>query len=320
MKKKNEPFRLNPPNAMRGMKTFFSAGSIILLLQMLGGCSVKGKAVRDVPLDDRNFLSEVRYIITKKESKIFKNTPPKNRPQFIEEFWKTRDPDPTTEENEFRDEYYRRIDEANHLFREGSSGWLSDRGRIYILLGEPERRDVYPTGYSFYEPPVEIWFYGNFPIIFIDSQREGIYKLDPTSARRISMINVAQMQLKPKGIERKVRLFEFSLSHQELGPGQAKLLMNIPYRVTNLVLNEKTKAYETQIKLSVRITGSKGKMALEKEELRPIVVSEDMLGKLDKDFTIEFAFQLPPGSYVAHVAIENTTDQSHAQKEIKIKL
>jgi GWxTD domain-containing protein len=320
MKKKNEPLRSHLTNAQLGMKTFCLAGSIILLLQMLAACSAKGKAVSGLPLEDRNFLSEVRYIISKKESKMFKHTSPKDRPQFIEEFWKTRDPDPTTEENEFRDEYYRRIEEANHLFREGSSGWLSDRGRIYILLGEPERRDVYPTGYSFYEPPVEIWFYGNFPIIFIDSQREGIYKLDPTSARRISMINVAQMQLKPKGIERKVRLFEFSLSHQELGPGQAKLLMDIPYRVTNLVLNEKTKAYETQIKLTVRITGSEGKTALEKEELHPVIVSADMLEKLDKNFTIEFAFQLPPGSYVAHVAIENTTDRSQAQKEIKIKL
>ncbi len=132
-----------------------------------------------------------------------------------------RDPDPTTEENEFRDEYYRRIDVANHLFREGSAGWLSDRGRILILLGEPERRDVYPSGYSFYEPPVEIWYYGNVPRSSSSTiEREGFYKLEPGSVRRISMINGAQMQLKPKGIERNVRLLRFHPGRAGDRPGQ----------------------------------------------------------------------------------------------------
>ncbi len=270
--------------------------------------------------DDRQFLSEVRYIITKKEGKLFKSTPPAERAQFIDEFWKARDPDPSTEENEFRDEYYRRIDEANRLFREGSPGWLSDRGRILILLGEPDRRDTYPTGYSFYEPPVEIWLYGMFPIIFVDHQREGMYKLDPTSARRLSMINVAQMQLKPKGIVRNARIFDFTLTVRAAAPGSAVLVMAVPYRVTNLVLDETSGAYRTQLRLTVSVSDSEGKKVLEKEETRPVSVSPDMLADLGKDLLLEFAVDLPAGNYSALVILANSADNSQASKEIQFKL
>ena len=293
---------------------------IVLLVQLFAACSGSGRAVRTLPPEDKQFLSEVRYLISKKEKKIFQRTPAEERKQFIEEFWLERDPDPTTPENEFRDEYYRRIDVANHLFRAGDAGWLSDRGRIYILLGDPERRDVYPTGYTFYEPPVEIWYYGFFPIIFVDSRREGIYRLDASSARRMSLINVAQMQLKPQGIDRNIRLFDFTLTTEGNGPGSVKLLMAVPYRVTNLVLNEKTAAYETQIKLKVRVTGPNGETVFEKEELRPVSVSEAMLADLGKNYFLEFPLQLPPGKYTAQVMLENTADKSQSRKEIKISL
>lgn len=302
------------------MKALKSGWGFFLLILLLTNCSGKGKTVHTLPPEDKQFLSEVRYLISKNESKIFKNTPPEERKQFIEEFWKVRDPSPNTEENEFRDEYYRRIDQANRLFREGGAGWLSDRGRIYILLGEPERRDVYPSGFSFYEPPVEIWYYSMFPIIFIDYQREGLYKLEPTSVRRLSMINVAQMQLKPQGIDRNVRFFAFTLTTQELGPGEVKLLMEVPFRVIKLILNDKTVAYETKIKLSVRISGADGKTVLEKEELHPISIDKDKLTQLGKNNVIELSLQLPPGKYSAQVTLENTTDKSQARKEIKFKL
>ena len=302
------------------METLKPGLGIFLLIQLLASCSGSGRAVRTMPPEDKQFLSEVRYLISKKEKKIFQNTPDNERKQFIEEFWKERDPDPTTAENEFRDEYYKRIEQANHLFREGSSGWLSDRGRIYILLGEPERRDVFPTGYTFYEPPVEIWYYGFFPVIFVDYGREGIYKLEPGSARKMSVLNLAQMQLKPQGISRNVRLFDFDLAIQYRGPGEAKLLMSIPYRLTNLILKEKTGVYETQIKLKVRVNRESGEKILEKEELRPVSVSKDMLAQLGKTHFIEFAFQLPPGKYSAQVVLENTADKSQAKKEIGFKL
>jgi len=301
-------------------KTLKPGLGMLLLIQILASCSGSGRVVRTMPPEDRQFLSEVRYLITKKEKNIFIRTHSDERKQFIEEFWKQRDPDPTTAENEFRAEYYRRIDFANHLFRGGDSGWLSDRGRIYILLGEPERRDVFPSGYSFYDPPVEIWYYGFFPIIFVDYQREGLYKLEPSSARRMGMINITQMQLKPPGITRNIRQFDFVLTLQADAPGQARLLFEVPYRVTNLVQNEQSGALETRIKLKVLVANAAGETVLEKEEMHPVSVDRNKLEQLAKTFTIEFALKLPPGQYTAKTTLENTADGTQVQKELKIKM
>lgn len=82
------------------------------------------------------FLDKVRYIITKEERSIFLDLPNSEREKFKEEFWKRRDPDLQTEENEFKMEYYNRIERSTKFFiSEGRPGWLSDRGRIYILFG-----------------------------------------------------------------------------------------------------------------------------------------------------------------------------------------
>src|SRR5271157_6295937 len=59
----------------------------------------------------RKWLDEdVRWIITDEEQKAFKMlSNDEERDQFIEAFWQRRDPTPDTEENEFKEEHYRRI-------------------------------------------------------------------------------------------------------------------------------------------------------------------------------------------------------------------
>lgn len=106
---------------------------------------------------------EVVYIITQKEKEVFlqlKND--REREIFIEAFWKARDPDPNTIENEFKDEHYRRISYANQYFGRLSPtpGWKTDRGRVYIILGEPNQKEVYDNLPDIY--PVEVWFYQGF--------------------------------------------------------------------------------------------------------------------------------------------------------------
>jgi len=71
---------------------------------------------------------------------MFKEYPPFEREEFIEKFWARRDPSPTTVRNEFKEEYFLRIEEANKLFKGGIAGWLQDRGRIYVLFGPPDER------------------------------------------------------------------------------------------------------------------------------------------------------------------------------------
>src|SRR5208282_5468082 len=85
----------------------------------------------------RKWLDEdVRWIITDEEKSAFMQlSNDEERDQFIEAFWQRRDPTPDTEENEFKEEHYRRIAYANEHFAAGIPGWKTDRGRTYIVFG-----------------------------------------------------------------------------------------------------------------------------------------------------------------------------------------
>jgi GWxTD domain-containing protein len=90
---------------------------------------------------------DVRYIITPEEEQAFKLLDnDEERDQFIEQFWLRRDPTPDTEENEFREEHYRRIQYANEHFAAGTPGWRTDRGRIYIVWGAPDEIESHASG------------------------------------------------------------------------------------------------------------------------------------------------------------------------------
>lgn len=139
---------------------------------------------------------DVAYIITDEERKAFlKLQTDEEREQFIEAFWRRRDPDPDTEENEFKEEYYERIAYANEHFTSGIPGWKTDRGRIYIKFGKPDEIESHPMGGPYQRPyyegggetttyPFEIWFYRYIPgvgsgieIEFVDPTGTGEYHI-----------------------------------------------------------------------------------------------------------------------------------------------
>ncbi|MFN2416988.1 MAG: GWxTD domain-containing protein, partial [Pyrinomonadaceae bacterium] len=84
---------------------------------------------------------DVAYLITDEEKKAWKKlATDEEREQFIEAFWRRRDPDPDTELNEYLEEHYERVAYANQHFASGIPGWKSDRGRIYIMYGAPHEK------------------------------------------------------------------------------------------------------------------------------------------------------------------------------------
>lgn len=140
--------------------------------------------------------TDVAYIITKEEKKAFDAlTTDEERENFIENFWRRRDPNPDTEENEYREEYYERIAYANEHFASGIPGWKTDRGRIYIAWGKPDSIESHPSGGSYDRPsyegggstttyPFEIWFYRHLDnvgegieIEFVDPTGTGEYRI-----------------------------------------------------------------------------------------------------------------------------------------------
>jgi GWxTD domain-containing protein len=105
----------------------------------------------------KKWLNEdVVWIITDQERAAFKQlSNDEERDNFIEAFWQRRDPTPDTEENEYKEEHYRRIAYANEHFAAGIPGWKTDRGRIYIMYGPADEVDSHPSGGTYNRPMEE---------------------------------------------------------------------------------------------------------------------------------------------------------------------
>ncbi len=99
---------------------------------------------------------EVPYIITNEERQAFRKfSTDEERETFIENFWERRNPNPGSPENEFKEEYYRRIAYTNEHYASGIPGWKTDRGRIYIMYGPADEVDSHPSGGTYQRPPEE---------------------------------------------------------------------------------------------------------------------------------------------------------------------
>jgi len=125
------------------------------------------------------FFDDVSYIATKEELEIYNSLNLEGKIRFIINFWKKRDPNPETPENEFQIEHYKRINYANaHFSRPNIPGWKTDMGRVYIKYGPPD--EVERHHYEVDLRPYEIWRYykkGGMEFVFADLHGNGIYVL-----------------------------------------------------------------------------------------------------------------------------------------------
>ena len=152
---------------------------------------------------------EVPYIITSEERASFKKlSTDDEREQFIEAFWERRNPNPGSPENEFKEEYYRRIAYANEHYASGIPGWRTDRGRIYIMYGPADETDSHPSGGTYERPPeegggetstypFETWRYRyidgigtNIILEFVDPTMTGEYHLTIDPGEKDALLHV----------------------------------------------------------------------------------------------------------------------------------
>lgn len=309
-------------------KRVFRRSSTFLLTAVIlagtTGCSTNmSRMLKSLPEDDQEFVSKVRFIITGKERKKFISlSTAEERARFRKQFWEMRDPTPETDENEFKERYFARIEEANKLFAdEGRHGWLSDRGRVYILLGPPETKRIYPTGYrtdyNQYVYPTEVWFYGEYPIIFYDRYDNGTYILSPLSARHVGEINKAQMSLKPAGLKVKDP-FNFKLDVFKQKGGVTILSLNIPYK--NFVFDKKKKGkYEANLKVTVNIKNKAGKSETMNKDYHVELESED-LDKLDERYIIKIPLKLKKDKYEVDVVVKGNVAGDGIRKKIRFSI
>ncbi|MCU0287942.1 MAG: GWxTD domain-containing protein, partial [Acidobacteria bacterium] len=163
--------------------------SVFILLLLCCDIFLKGetKISQLNPIHRKWLQEEVAYIITPNEKKVFLQLDTeRERDMFMETFWKQRDPNPNTPENEFKIEHMGRFKYANEKLGKGTPtpGWRTEMGRIYIILGEPKTverfenmTEVYPTIIWFYQGFGKYGLPDSFNVVFFKPEGSGDYIL-----------------------------------------------------------------------------------------------------------------------------------------------
>ena len=149
-------------------------------LGILAGCAGGPKVELDP--ESRKFYDSANLIMTREEAKIFRRLQDReSRQEFIEDFWAKRDPLPDNDTNEFKVEFENRVEYANRRFKgEGRPGINTDRGRIYVFMGPPDKSEENVThGDPEIRGPILWWIYYNYQlgIEFVDERGNGEYRI-----------------------------------------------------------------------------------------------------------------------------------------------
>ncbi|MCP2520018.1 GWxTD domain-containing protein [SCandidatus Aminicenantes bacterium Aminicenantia_JdfR_composite] len=269
----------------------------------------------------KEFYEKARLIMSKEEKDIFLHLPDrKSREEFIKDFWEKRDPDPTTEENEFKEEFFRRIEYANKHFNEGIPGWKTDRGRIYIYFGPPDKIEQRPV---LNRPDIKgylLWIYYRyrFAVEFIDKRGDGSYRFDPYSGVYGSFFDAmerAKFGLIYKEEDFPLKFMDFNLKYNKK---EKKIIISVPLKSIYFIEeNGKLKA-DFEFEFYIYEKGKPLKYIF--RESRHFEGIEKQL--LEKDFLkFKFSFDnLKSGNYYFDVIIKVEPNINKARKIFKIKL
>jgi GWxTD domain-containing protein len=264
---------------------------------------------KDLPEKYRKWLEEeVVYIIVPLEREVFlKLETDRERALFIEAFWKQRDPVRATPENEFKEEHYRRINYSNQFFGRGTPkpGWRTDRGRIYIILGEPNDIQRFEGKVMTY--PSEVWFYQGktnlglppgFNLVFFQEGGLGEYRLysplkDGPQALMTSFYGDPYDYL---AAYEQLREFEPELAEVSLTliPGEDSAAFGRPSMVSDLLVQKVETAPTKQVE---------ERYAQKFFEYKDIVEVEYTANYIDNDSLVKVIKDLS-GMYFVHYAIE----------------
>ena len=135
----------------------------------------------DLPVATFNeMLDYLRYFVSGPRLSALRDAAPDARAALWASFLRETDPVPQTPQHEGLRDYFSRIAQANARFREeGAAGWLTDRGRVFVALGnpdqilEPNMNDMNQRGRA------QIWEYREHRLqaVFIDQTGFGRWRL-----------------------------------------------------------------------------------------------------------------------------------------------
>jgi GWxTD domain-containing protein len=275
----------------------------VLLTAACGGFS-------RLPLDpeSRDFFETARLVMTSAEQEIFRNLPDEaSRREFIADFWEKRDPDPDTAENEFKDEFERRVDYANKHFNEGRRGINTDRGRVYLYLGPPEKTDTYSSataGFTIY------WIYYTYDlgIEFVESRSGGEYAINQIMGNLMDAFETAKLTGfgKPRGGPQ--RLVSFDARYDG---ARKEITVEIPVKKLNF--KEESGVLKLEFDFTIYIYKNAGGQKDKFEERRAF---EGRAAEVEnsKVVTFVFPYELAPGRNYVDVIVNGGQDNGKVRK------
>jgi GWxTD domain-containing protein len=274
------------------------------------------------------FLVKVQYIMTREERKIFLELPDSERGRFIDDFWIRRNPDPDSETNAFQTEYEERVRNADNLFRgEGRAGYLTDRGRILILFGPPSERLTYPMDAAGFCR--EVWYYGGFPVVFIDEHCQGQFVLTAINLEHLQALNIAQGRFQ-KTFEQDKKFFDYNLDIRRDRTGESvfegRIVIDVPY--AGIWFNFKAEQLTTVLDVRLEARDASGGRVWEHKTTYALALGEDELKtKKDKSYRMEIplvldkeAGRLRGQRLTLHVSVRNNACDDELKKVLEFRL
>jgi GWxTD domain-containing protein len=320
-------------------KIFLTVLLMSLVFCFFDSCQVNQIEKRLDPASS-DFLSLVRYIITPGEYDEFVNLPAQEREKFMENFWKRRDPNPETEENEFKEAYFVRLEEAQEIFNKGAAGYLTDRGMIYVLFGPPDyvyhiRPSVYDRGHM-----REQWVYQylldkyyDVKINFIDrfgsssfsgplNFGNGKFELDRSGPSVLPLIQEAKESFLEPGQKNKFFKYRLRIKKLDKEGDSVNLLIQIKIPYKNILFSKVEDKMETIFSVNAKILDDSKNKIWGHERDYTLTISEEEIQellKVRKEYLIEIPTSLAKGKYSLHIIIDDN-NEGKEKKVIPIRI
>jgi len=139
----------------------------------------------DLPVSSfEEMVNYLKYFPNRAAVDSLKHAPPDQRAAAWARFLRETDPIPSTPQNEALDSYFNRLRQANERFKdEGIPGWLTDRGMVFITIGEPDQVYMQGSLNVNVRGREQVWVYRqyNVQLVLVDQTGLGRYKLTPHS-------------------------------------------------------------------------------------------------------------------------------------------
>lgn len=248
------------------------------------------------------------------------------RRAFIDEFWKSRDTDPTTEDNEALIEFQSRIQYANRWFGawyknrrrtnwepgEHDNGWSSDRGMIFIILGPPdeifltdgEEMHYLPYGagedrWRFDDMSMEIWHYYRYPVSFGFSKiSERLWVMNTIDAQALSVLKEAKLNWLAEAAGSPKRALRFNAERKA-----SAIRITVPG--SRIGFKEEGGKLIAGLEAKIAVYRDYRKVADIAQSGRYIFTEEELVRA--KEVVLEVPFQHGPGRYYLDITLEETT-------------